>query len=261
MAKVIDTAVDDLDDGLDYSFDLSGEEDVSHLPTEAELKEQSDESDVEVEEKSKKRKKKSDKLVQKKKLKSESLEKQQKEIAFYTPSMIADYIANKIRKQNKDLSTLEINERSIDQTAFVDTAGFKKERVLDNYQEFILKYCNKTIEDENLVLVLAISAIRACDITRALKKLPGGSIKLIKKNGLEYDKKALNGKSRVACSTAGRVNKLIKEKILDKNRIGAIIIDCSNLDPKARTVWDLEDTVPTLKELTSAEQSPNIYMY
>lgn len=44
---------------------------------------------------------------------------------------------------------------------------------------------------DKMVVILTMSALRACDVNRVLRKVPGGSIKLIKKNKLEYDRKAL----------------------------------------------------------------------
>lgn len=116
------------------------------------------------------------------------------------------------------------------------------------------------------ILILSSSALRVCDVTRALKPLPGGALKLIKKNKLSYDSAALaSGYSRVAVSTAGRIQKLIAEEVFKPKQVGAIVVDSTFLDSKIQNVWDLADTVQFLRSIIDAQEieakKPFIYLY
>lgn len=65
------------------------------------------------------------------------------------------------------------------------------------------------------IVVLAASALRVCDINRALRDSPFGSFKLIKKNKLSYDVHMFEtGKSRIAVATVGRLEKILELKPL-----------------------------------------------
>lgn len=256
---------DDLDDGLDYSFEAVSDDEQNHLPTEDQLQEPEIDSDVEVDDnKPKKRKKgKSEKLSIKKKQKTEEMAMQKTQVSQYSPQLLADFVAGKLRQKNKDLSSLELNDLTIPQNQFVDTTSFDKDRELDNFDSFIRDQFKEDDlkSTEHYVLVLSMSAIRVCDVTRALRKVPGGSIKLIKKNSVDHDKKALKTrKGSVVVSTAGRVNRLMKDKVFDKSKIKAIVVDSTYLDPKTHNIWDHDDTIPTLRDL-STSSSASIYLY
>lgn len=97
--------------------------------------------------------------------------------------------------------------------------------------------------------------------------MPGGSLKLIKKNKLSYDQQALAaGSSRVAVATTGRMQKLIASDMFNPKQIAAIIADSSFLDSKVQNVWDLADTTPFIKSLLDNfaeddKRRPFIYLY
>lgn len=200
------------------------------------------------------------------------------------PIMIADYIASKVRFKNKDLSTIELNEMLIPQARFKDTSDFILERKDENFPKFIeyfmkdllpppadsqkkKKKPSKAKKDIKYILVLSQSALRVCDVTRAFKELPGGSLKLIKKNKLSYDQQALaSGVSRIAVATTGRMQKLITGKMFNPMQIAAIVADSTFLDSKVQNVWDLADTVPFIKSILNRfgeddKRTPFIYLY
>ncbi|ANB15049.1 Cms1p [Sugiyamaella lignohabitans] len=112
-------------------------------------------------------------------------------------SLIADYIAGKVRRRNPDLSTVELNELYLHESQFVDTSDFVESRSLENLPKFLNQYFEPVLSasvKEKLVVVLSLSALRVCDVTRGLKAVKGGAIKLIKKNSTKYDETALKMK-------------------------------------------------------------------
>lgn len=168
-------AGDDLDDGLDYSYDGEGEvsgvllegsdnDDSETVSTEVTLKKSAkkrtaqddDESDADEQEpvaasdkktdkkkqkqQPNKKKQKSSQLAEKKQAKTVSMADQKSSLATMDPSMIADYIANKVRFKNKDLSTIELNEILIPESRIKDTSDFVLKRDDENFSKFV-EFC------------------------------------------------------------------------------------------------------------------------
>lgn len=179
------------------------------------------------------------------------------------PEMIADFIAGKIRRKNKDLSTLELNDLYINQSKF-EEVSVDGDRTLENLPGFVEKtfsHIFKRNTKGSMVFIFSMSAIRVCEVSRALRSTEAGCLKLISKNKLDYDRKAVSsGQTNIAASTPGRTKKLLQEKILDYSNFGAIVVDSSYLDVKQSNVWDLEDTVDVLKTITD-NCDAKIYLY
>lgn len=256
---------DNLDDGLDYGLEVSDDDWGYPL---AEVGASSEEDLVEKkDEKLKKPSKKrirNDKLALKKKQKVQQIAEVKRNVAKMDPPIIADYMAAKIKRKLPDLSSLELNERLFSQEHFKDTSDFSKERNLETLPSFLQKYFKATIEadtHEKLVVILVMSAIRVCDIHRELMSFPGGSYKLIKKNNIKYDIKAIESKkSSVAVTTCGRLKKLLDKKVIDKSKIVAFVVDSTYLDSKVQSIWDIDDTLQSLKELID-ETNLQLYLF
>lgn len=285
-------AGDDLDDGLEYDIDFT--EDVASETVETEqdssvLDEAANESGA------KKRKAPSSKLQQKKKLKMEMDIKQKKDLSLeLSPEAISEYVNSKIRNKNPDLSALELSELYLEKTVFRATGDFKDPRSLDNLSAFITaKFKNMLPSKENdkkknkknnkknknnkedpekvkqpqdeerkFVALLSMSAIRACDVHRATRELPGSSLKLINKNKIDVDLKLVKTThSRVLCCTPGRLEKVLttENSGLNSDEIKIVILDNSYLDQKLQNIWDIKETLTVLKKLT--DSGSKIYLY
>jgi protein CMS1 len=62
-------------------------------------------------------------------------------IAQMDPNLTADYINRRLRKFEKDLSAVELEDRFIPTRAFLDTTSYSNNRTLENLSEF-LETCN-----------------------------------------------------------------------------------------------------------------------
>lgn len=186
---------------------------------------------------------------------------QKRDIGRLSPAIIADYILNKLKRANSELSVLELQDRAVPESRIVDTSNFTNERGLETFPLFFQHFkLNQSPSVPNaLVLVLSISAIRVCDVSRSLRSIQNGALKLITKNKLEYDQKALASPSFVAVSTPGRVRKLTAQKTLDINRVGVVVVDSTFLDIKKLSVWDLPETIPLISEL--AQKGAKVYLF
>lgn len=283
---------DDLDDGLVYDVELSSSEGVD-LESDNQLQHGPDLSDDEGEENPKKRKN-NDNFKEKKKLRMDMDMKHKKNLSTETSAeAIADFVNDNIRKKNPDLSALELAAQYLKKTDFRSSAEFEESRTLDNFSKFIearfknmlpsstpgKKNTNKTKkkkdkkkqeepkeqngqEERKFIAILSMSAIRACDVHRALREIPGSSLKLINKNKLHVDLKLVKSTwSRVLCCTPGRLLKVLadEEQPLKVDEIKIVILDNSYLDQKLQNVWDIKETTETLKKLT--ESGSKIYLY
>ncbi|KAG7813709.1 hypothetical protein KL921_001255 [Ogataea angusta] len=263
---------DDLEDGLDYIYSSSGDdlEGLTHIQetTSSELHDQVDHDknfkDQEAHNAGKKRKHKSDKLSQKKKQKMEFDMEQKRNLAKELPDVIAEKLAAKIRQRYPDLSPLELSELYIGKSAIRDTQSFVLERNLDNYKTFIQTQLRRVLQDKRFVLVLAISAIRACDIYRAVRSLPIGSLKLINKNKLNDDLKTLTrSKARILIGTSGRISRILETENtpLTSQMIDAIICDSSFLDSKLQNIWDYDESFALVRKVLSMNEKCKVYLY
>lgn len=287
-------AGDDLDDGLVYDASLSDDEKVLLSDEVPESDEETKEEADEVVGEGKKRKRNSI-FQEKKKMKMEADVQKKKDLSKESSvDVIADHINGLIRRKNADLSALELAEKYFKKADFRSTSDLDDSRTLDNLQKFIsTRFSNmlpgKTpgkknkskkskknadkaaevkaaengeAEDRKFVAIVSMSAIRACDVHRALRDIPGASLKLINKNKLNVDLKLVKSTwSRVLCCTPGRLQKVLnnEDPVLKKSEIKIVIVDNSYLDQKMQNVWNIAETTDTLKELT--ESGSKIYLY
>lgn len=121
---------------------------------------------------------------------------------------------------------------------------------------------NSDGEERKFIAILSMSALRACDVHRALNDIPGSSLKLINKNKIDVDLKLVKSTwSRVLCCTPGRLQKVLQTEDLplQKKEIKIVLVDNSYLDQKMQNVFNIQETSSCLKELTS--EGAKIYMF
>lgn len=243
---------DDLEDGLEYEFDAESNSDEQVISESSQI--ENIEQELEPPAKKQKRETPQKKMKsQSKELKRAKMEadmNHKKDLGKLEPAVIADFLASKLRKENKELSALEIQDQSVPQSDFVNTSKFEEARNLDTLPDFLEMF--KLVSEHAFTLILSSSAQRVCDVIRALEKKHsrGGIAKLINKNKLSFDRKSLSTNPRVAVATPGRALRLIKEDILDPTHLGAVVVEGSYLDCKMSSVWDDERIIPLLSKLS-----------
>lgn len=269
------TGADDIDDGLDIAFEPSEDE---GFVLEDDIKaaadgQGDDEQDGHTPAKRSaeiqkggvaKKSKGKDKLKAKKKQRMEYDMEQKRKLAGESADIIAEKLATKVRAQNPDLSALELADLYLSKGLFNSTSEWTEPRNLTNLPEFLGKYFPKgSVPEKKFVLILSPSAIRVCDVHRATRQMKGRSIKLIKKNKLADDLKAIRqSKSTVLAATPGRLNKVLsaEKSTLKPDQIFAIVCDCY-LDSKLQNLWDTADAIKTIRELTDANSDLKVYLY
>ncbi|KAL8839564.1 MAG: hypothetical protein Q9170_001668 [Blastenia crenularia] len=170
--------------------------------------------------------------------------------------LLADYMAQRNKRHNGQMSPLELLDTRIPEIAIVDTSEWKQERIAQNLPSFLEQFTHR-IRPSNQVpasespgaphtLVLTAAALRAAELARELKlkdavvaKLFAKHIKL--KDAINYVKKTRF--AIVQQHHYGRACALIL------NRLEHVVIDCTFLDPKKRSIFDMKDTQQPLMQL------------
>ncbi|EGV60428.1 hypothetical protein PSN45_001810 [Yamadazyma tenuis] len=281
-----DYAGDDLNDGLEYEIDLSDAPEQGGIPhgaleSEDEIAEASEIEDNEVAKLSteakagKKRKATDSKLKEKKKMKMEIDLEQKKSISKESSTeVIADYINKTVAQKNKKLSSLELSDLYISKNDIRSTSEIEGPRNLEGLASYLNTRFKNMLpagkkgkrsgndDERKFIVIISMSAIRACDVYRSTKNLNGSSIKLINKNKIAADIKLLQvSKSRVFCCTPTRLKKVCEheENVLNKKEVKIVILDNSYLDQKGQNIWDIPETIQVLKELT--DNGAKVYLY
>ena len=89
-------------------------------------------------------------------------------------TLLADYLAQRSRRLNKELSAVELEDMYIPSSAFLDTTSFDQSRIMDKLPEFLKLFSPKGSQLSNSseekgsphTIVVAPAAIRAADLVR-----------------------------------------------------------------------------------------------
>ncbi|KAK9453074.1 U3-containing 90S pre-ribosomal complex subunit-domain containing protein [Dipodascopsis uninucleata] len=275
--ELVKVGGDDLDDGLEYTLDdLDTVDDDGVVIDPSEIALNSSSSDEEgadsteartkggvdtSESKALKRKKGKERMALKKRRRMELELTVKKNISVTEPSIIADYMIKRARLWHPKLSPIELDDMfSIPATNVLDVSSFGMDRLLENFDKFLGYTCKKiNMEEAPLqkgspyVIVLCISAIRVCDVRRAIPKQIK-SLKIMSKNSLAADCKTLEGYSTsVVITTPQRALSIADKGSLNCDNLRIVIVDSSFLDPKMRTVLDdIPETLTALKRFLVA---------
>lgn len=293
--------VEGLDDGLAVDYNLSENEEG----VEIDGSDEKEEEDNQVENNNNKKRKNNETQKSKKKQKMEFEKESKESLSNERNDVIVEKLSSKIRELYPELSALELSEYYLNKKNVIDCSEFKFEHDLNNFEKFIdtflkdlipsikeykklrnkikkyetkkkfNKKFDKTVEipKRKFIIILSISAIRACDVHRATRNIEGGSIKLIQKNPIGQDLKMLRTTwSRILNATPGRVDKILEISKKDHERnpnndislkedeIEAVILD-NYVDLKLRSVLEDKETFELLKKLKIANPNLKVYLY
>ena len=238
-------------------------------------------------------------------------------IAHLDPQLIADFVGKQTKKFEKELTFVELEDRYIlggcchpsrgeislrshffvfSASAFLDTTSWQKQRSLENLSEFMESFSRYKGRGSSLkksseatgtphTLIIAAAALRAADLTRAVRKFQSKENAVAKlfakhiklKEQAEYCKKSRIG---IGVGTPERVLALMKEgtgegsnhphsihrkwrlicfvcvcagalKLEDLKRI---IIDASYIDQKKRGIFEIKETQKSVMDFLCSEK-------
>ncbi|KAI9716086.1 MAG: hypothetical protein M1812_005513 [Candelaria pacifica] len=189
--------------------------------------------------------------------------------------ILADHVAQQIKRLGGDLSLVELEDRYIPEKAIQDTSAWENLRDLKNLPDFLERYSTKSGKKKNLsaaskakgaphTIVVAAAGLRAADLARTLRvfqnkdstvaKLFAKHIKL--KDAIEHVKKTRMG---IAVGTPTRLIDLLTEGALSIEKLERVVIDCSHIDQKKRGILDMRETQLPLVQLLSRDNISRRY--
>ncbi|KAF8538896.1 U3-containing 90S pre-ribosomal complex subunit-domain containing protein, partial [Trichophaea hybrida] len=179
-------------------------------------------------------------------------------IAQMDPNLTADYISRRLRKFEKDMSAVELEDRFIPARAFLDTTSYSNDRTLANLPEFLEtfleahgngKELNKTSETPGTphTFIVTAAALRATDLARVVKKFQTKECMVAKLFAKHIKLKESidlcnSTKIGIGVGTPARMLALIREGSLKLDDVTAIVLDMSAINEKQQGIFDIRET-------------------
>ena len=188
-------------------------------------------------------------------------------IATQSPEDLAERFSKAIKKHKGDLSTIELEDLSILSKAFRDTTSFAQPRLAQNLPKFLtantqggkasLSKCDDLASPHTLLVTF--SAIRACDLIRAVRDFGSEENKISKlfakhmklPQMVDYAKKTRFG---IGAGTPKRLEDLITDGALKIEKLKRVVVDASYTNEKKATIFDEKDGFDQMVSLLNNEK-------
>ncbi|KAL3420195.1 hypothetical protein PVAG01_08694 [Phlyctema vagabunda] len=169
--------------------------------------------------------------------------------------LLADYVAQRTRKYESDLSSVELEDKYIPASSIQDTTSWDKPRTLDNLPGFLEKFCanptklwsaSKKNGAPHTIIVTA-AGLRAADLARVIRKFQTKEASVAKlfakhiklKDSIAFLKSTRTG---IAVGTPTRLKDLMDDGALAVDRLERIVVDASHIDQKKRGILEMKET-------------------
>ncbi|EPE24304.1 hypothetical protein GLAREA_08155 [Glarea lozoyensis ATCC 20868] len=175
--------------------------------------------------------------------------------AHMNSQLLADHIAQKTRKYESDLSSIELEDKYIPESYICDTTSWSQKRTLDNLPGFLEKFAGNSTKLWSAskkngaphTIVVTAAGLRAADIARALRKFQTKDASVAKlfakhikiQDSVKFLKSTRTG---IAVGTPTRLKDLLEDGALIVDRLERIVVDTSHIDVKKRGILDMKET-------------------
>ncbi|TAQ83497.1 hypothetical protein B7494_g8186 [Chlorociboria aeruginascens] len=169
--------------------------------------------------------------------------------------LLADYVAQRTRTYESDLSSVELEDKYIPANSIQDTTSWSKPRTLENLPSFLENFSSNATKLWSAskkngaphTIIVTAAGLRAADLARALRPFQAkGNIvaKLFAKHiKIEDSIKFLQStRTGIAVGTPARLKDLMDNGALVLDRLERIIIDASHIDQKKRGILEMKET-------------------
>ncbi|KAF2427588.1 hypothetical protein EJ08DRAFT_592794 [Tothia fuscella] len=186
--------------------------------------------------------------------------------------LMVDYVAQRTKRFQSDLTTVELEELYLPTKAILDTSSWEEMRDLTQLPAFLRKFAEpgETLEVGPLskgsphTLVITAAGLRAADLTRALRTFESKDSKVAKlfakhiklKEAIETCSKT---RMSIGVGTPHRIADLLDDGALSSKHLKRIVIDASYIDQKKRGILDMQDTEPPLIRLLTRPALTELY--
>ncbi|TVY57570.1 Protein CMS1 [Lachnellula cervina] len=169
--------------------------------------------------------------------------------------LLADYVAQRTRRYESDLSSIELEDKYIPAKAIKDTTAWDKPRVLDDLPAFLEKFAGNSTKlwsaskknGSPHTIIVTAAGLRAAEIARVVRKLQTKDATVAKlfakhiklQDSVNFLKTTRTG---IAVGTPTRLKDLMDDGALAVDRLERIVIDASHIDLKKRGILEMKDT-------------------
>ncbi|KMQ47898.1 hypothetical protein HL42_1398 [Trichophyton rubrum] len=182
--------------------------------------------------------------------------------------LLGDYFVQRIKRHNKNLTAVELDDFYIPEHAFLDTSSWESSRELDNMPSFLKAFSPgkgeslskaSEVKGSPHTLVVTLAGLRAAEITRALRQFQNQDCavaKLFAKHIKLKEAQETVEKTRIGIGigTPVRLNDLVNSGSLKLDSLKRIVVDGSYVDQKKRGIFDMKELhFPLMEFLNRAE--------
>lgn len=169
--------------------------------------------------------------------------------------LLADYIAQRTRKYESDLSSIELEDKYIPANAIQDTTSWDKPRTLENLPSFLEKFSGNSTKLWSAskkngaphTIIVTAAGLRAAHIAREMRKFQTKDAKVAKlfakhiklQDSIDFLKSTRTG---IAVGTPQRLKALMDDGALQIDRLERIVVDASHIDQKKRGILGMKET-------------------
>ncbi|KAJ9641475.1 Protein cms1 [Coniosporium apollinis] len=190
-------------------------------------------------------------------------------IARMDSRLLADYVAQRTKRFESELSLVELEDRYLPERAIRDTSTWEEQRDLEHLPAFLEEFGKGLKEAPKAkgsphTLVVTSAGLRAADLTRALRKFQSKDATVAKlfakhiklKEAIESCKKTRMG---IGVGTPQRIIDLLDDGALSSDNLKRIVIDASHIDQKKRGILDMKEIEVPLVQLLGREEFKKRY--
>ncbi|KAF4309539.1 replication regulator protein [Botryosphaeria dothidea] len=191
-------------------------------------------------------------------------------VARMDSQLLADYMAQRTKRFEPDLSMVELEDRYVPEKAVLDTSSWEQQRDLEHLPAFLEKFSKRDLKKTSKekgqphTLVVAMAGLRAADIVRSLRKFEDKGTKVTKlfakhiklQEAIDTCKKI---KMNIGVGTPKRIIDLLDNGALSSKSLERIIIDASHIDVKKRGIMDMREVQIELAQLLARDEFKSRY--
>ena len=186
--------------------------------------------------------------------------------------LLADYVDQKTRQFEKELSSVELEDRHIAASWITDTTAYDKPRTMENLPSFLEKYVQNPTKlwgaskknGTPHTIVITGAGQRAADLARVLKKMQSKDAQVAKlfakhikvAEAVTFLK---NNRTGMAVGTPKRIEDVMDDGALQVDRLERIVIDASHIDQKKRGILEMKETHAPLVQLLNRKEFKERY--
>ena len=195
-----------------------------------------------------------------------------KGFATMDSQLLADYVEAKTRNYEKDLSSVELEDKRIASSWITDTTSYDKPRTMENLPNFLEKFVQNPTKlwgaskknGTPHTIVITGAGQRAADLARVLKKMQSKDAQVAKlfakhikvSEAISYLKTNRTG---MAVGTPKRIEDVMDDGALQVDRLERIVIDASHIDQKKRGILEMKETHGPLVQLLNRKEFKERY--